>query len=182
MSTTFLLASARANGNSEQLARHAATSLGANHQQRWLALRDHPLPAFEDNRHEGSYDELSGNAKVLAEATLEPQHLVLVTPVYWYSVPAPLKLYLDHWSHWMRVESLSFKEKMANKTLCVVAASAGPAAEAEPMLQSLRLCGKYLDMKWGGHVLGNGSKPGDVLNDASAMKQATELFQAGYAG
>ena len=182
MTMTFLLASARANGNSEQLARHAATSLGDDLEQRWLALRDYPLPVFEDKRHAGRYDKLHGNAKILAEATLAAQRLVFVTPVYWYSVPTPLKLYLDHWSHWMRVESLKFKEKMSSMTLWVVAASAGAATEAEPMLESLRLCGKYLDMKWGGHVLGNGSKPGDVLNDSDALKRAAHLFQTDVAG
>lgn len=178
MSFIFLLASARADGNSEQLARHAAAALPAEHDQRWLALREHPLPAFEDNRHDGSYGQLSGNAQLLAEATLFADNIVFVTPVYWYSVPAPLKLYLDHWSHWMRIDSLRFKERMANKKLWIVAASAGPAAEAEPMLESVRLCGRYLNMDWGGYVLGNGTKPGDVLNDATALQQAAGLFKA----
>lgn len=41
--------------------------------------------------------------------------IVLVSPVYWFSIPSPLKTYLDHWSGWMRVPDLDFKEKMRGK-------------------------------------------------------------------
>ena len=114
MNVTFLVASARANGNSEQLARHGASALPESIEQHWLVLGDHPLEPFQDLRH-GGYAEPTGHAKTLVEATLAADHIVFVAPVYWYSVPAPLKLYLDYWSHWMRVDSLDFKARMAQK-------------------------------------------------------------------
>ena len=46
-----------------------------------------------------------------------------MAPVYWYSIPSPLKTYLDHWSAWMRVPGLAFKEPMASKTLALVTTS-----------------------------------------------------------
>ena len=178
MNITFLVASARANGNSEQLARHAAETLPDTVEQSWIALRDHPLDPFQDLRHvEGSgYEEPTGHAKTLADATLAADHIVLVTPVYWYSVPAPLKLYLDYWSHWMRVESLDFKAKMSEKSLRVISALAGPAESAEPMTESLKLCAAFLSMNWGGYALGNGSAPGDVLQDENALRAATQCL------
>lgn len=173
---TFLIASARPNGNSEQLVRLTAESIPDSNQQ-WLTLRDLPLDPFEDRRHgELSYDALKGNAEILLRATIECDHLVFVTPVYWYSVPTPLKLYLDHWSHWMRVESLEFKERMEGKSLWAISSSAGRAEDAEPMFESLKLCAKFMKMKWGGHVLGNGSAPGDVLNDEKALSFAKRFF------
>lgn len=177
MTTTFLLASARSGGNSEQLARRAASTLPSDRQQHWLTLRDYPLEPFLDLRHaDEPYPAPTGNARILADATLGTDSLVIVTPVYWYSTPAPLKLYLDYWSHWMRVESLNFKERMAEKTMWVVAASAGSAEDAQPMIDSLKLSARFLNMTWGGHVLGNGSKPGDILNDAPALEAALKLF------
>jgi len=173
---TFLIASARPNGNSEKLARVASEALSENSTQ-WFTLRDLPLDPFEDRRHgELSYSALKGNANTLFEATVDCEHLVFVTPVYWYSVPAPLKLYLDHWSHWMRVEDLQFKERMEGKTLWAISASAGVAEDAEHMFGSLQLCAKFMKMKWGGHLLGNGSAPGDILNDKSALESARKLF------
>lgn len=176
MRVLFLLASARANGNSEQLARHAVAGLGESVEQHWIALRDCPLDAFQDLRHPVEYGEPVGNAKQLVEATLAADHIVFVSPVYWYSVPAPLKLYLDYWSHWMRVDSLEFTAQMAQKSLRVIAALAGPAEQATPMMQSLELCANYMKMTWAGFALGNGSAPGDVMNDTAALESATKLL------
>ncbi len=179
MNVLFLLASARGHGNSEQLARHAADGLPDSVNPAWIALREYPLEPFQDLRHPVAYGEPTGNAKLLAEETLAADHIVFVTPVYWYSVPAPLKLYLDYWSHWMRVESLDFKANMAKKSLRIIAASAGPEEQARPMMESLELCANYMEMQWAGVALGNGSAPGDVMKDAAAMDAATKLLRFG---
>src|SRR5258706_10606450 len=98
----FVLGSTRLDGNSEGLARQAARALPATDEQRWLRLTDHPLPPFFDTRHATGFAAPEGNAKLVCEATLAATDLVIVTPVYWYSVAWPVKLYLDHWSAWMR--------------------------------------------------------------------------------
>ncbi|MEZ5306369.1 MAG: NAD(P)H-dependent oxidoreductase [Pyrinomonadaceae bacterium] len=174
---TFIIASARPNGNSEQLARIAAERLEAASTE-WLALRDFPIPAFEDLRHNGEpYAAPEGNALKLYQATADCDHLVFVTPLYWYNVPATLKLYLDHWSHWLRVESLNFRERMNGKRMWAISVSAGPASKAEPMFKSLELSADYMNMIWSGHVLGNGSAAGDVLRDSAAIEKAKSLFE-----
>jgi hypothetical protein len=95
----FLIASGRENGNAEQLARIAAQGVPEGSVQTWLRLRDLPLPSFEDIRHSlGVYPQPTGNLKTLLEATLTCTDLVMVALLYWYSLPASLKLYLDHWS------------------------------------------------------------------------------------
>ena len=106
----FLIASTREGGNSEVLARRAAATLPPHVVQQWLRLSDLPLPPFEDVRHVegGSYPPPTGNAATLLEATLGATDLVFAAPLYWYGVPASLKLYLDHWSGWMRVPGLEF--------------------------------------------------------------------------
>lgn len=178
MTHLFLVASARANGNSERLAQIASETLPQKTQCEWLALRDYPLEPFADIRHaaEEEYGPVEGHAETLVQATLRATHLVFVTPVYWYSVPAALKLYLDHWSHWMRIEGLNFRERMHGKTCWAISCSAGAADEAQAMFTTLRLSAQYLSMDWGGEVLGNGSAPGDVLNDERAVASAKQLF------
>lgn len=176
-SYTFLIASARRNGNSEQLAKIASASLGENASQRWLDLKDVTLDPFHDLRHvESGYDTPRGDELELFDATVNCTDLVFVTPVYWYSLPAPLKLYLDYWSAWLRVDGLNFKTRMKGKRLWAISTSAGPAEEANSMFESLRLSANYMGMQWGGSVLGNGSAAGDVLKDTRAVELATYLF------
>jgi putative NADPH-quinone reductase len=109
-------------GNSEQLARLAAASLAQEVRQRWVRLSELSLPAFEDHRHEGSgvYDHPEGAGRTSLEATLAATDLVFIVPLYWYSVPASAKLYLDHWSAWMRVPGVDFRPPMAGKTMWVI--------------------------------------------------------------
>ena len=120
----FLLASTRRGGNTEQLARAAATAIPAGVEQRWIRLTDEVLPAFTDIRHEGEgvYPQPAGAERVLLEATLAATDVVIATPMYWYSITASAKLYLDYWSAWMRVPGVDFAARMAGKTLWGVTA------------------------------------------------------------
>lgn len=166
----FVIASARADGNSETLARHAAAHLPPGTRQTWLRLDDHPLPPFRDLRHTSAdawAPEIDGAARTLLEATLAATDLVIVSPVYWYSLSSAAKLYLDHWTAWLRAPDWNFKPRMAGKTLWgVTASSDSDAAFAEPLKETLRLTANYMEMRWGGVLLGEGNRPGDVRNDA----------------
>lgn len=175
----FLVASARRDGNTETLARHAAESLPPDTQQTWLRLLDMHLPPFADIRHggDGAYPPPEGDPKTLFDATLAATDIVFVTPLYWYSVPAAAKLYLDHWSGWMRVPGANFRERMAGKTawtICVY--SDDDPRFTEPLVGTLRLTAEYMSMRWGGVLLGHGNRPGDVTRDAAALAAARQLF------
>lgn len=174
----FLLASGRRDGNTERLARRAAAALPPDVPQTWLHLLDLPLPPFADLRHDaGTYPVPAGNERVLAEATLAASDIVMAVPLYWYSVPASAKLYLDYWSAWMRVPRLDFKPRMAGKTLWGVCALSDPdRTSAGPLVGTLRLSAEYLGMRWGGVLFGEGNRPGDVERDADAMAAADGFF------
>jgi NAD(P)H-dependent FMN reductase len=174
--TLFLIASAREHGNAEILALEAAKKLPAD-AQIWLRLQDLPLEPFEDIRHSvGVYPQPTGNAKILFDASLAASDIVMVTPVYWYSVPTTLKRYLDEWSAWMRVPEANFKAQMAGKTIWIISSLSGDASDAEPMLETMRRSSKYMGMCVGGQVIGNASKPGDINNDHVALEAARHLF------
>jgi multimeric flavodoxin WrbA len=176
----FVLAGAREGGNSETLARYAATQLPPGAEQRWLRLADHPLPAFSDIRHDTEeYAEPTGPAGDLLDATLHASDLVIVSPLYWYSVSAQTKLYLDHWSAWLRLPGRDFKSRMAAKTFWGVTVLAGADhATAAPLEATLRLSAQYFGARWGGLLLGTGNWPGDVENDSAAMDRARTFFAA----
>jgi NAD(P)H-dependent FMN reductase len=174
----FLLSSTRRLGNSEQLAYCAAHGLPSNIPQRWLHLLDYQLPSFVDLRHSGSYPPPAGSAKVLLDATLEATDIVLIAPLYWYSLPVQAKQYLDYWSAWLRTPNLNFRERMRGKTLWLIVVSSGEKAEAEPLEESIKLTAQYMDMKWGGMLYGTGSRPNDIQDDVRALQRAKTFFPA----
>ncbi|MGW4894965.1 flavodoxin family protein [Kitasatospora sp. NPDC004240] len=176
----FLNASSRTDGNTEQLAVLAAeASLPPGAQQRWIRLDEHPLPPFQDIRHAGgprSYREPVGHARTLLDATLDATDLVFVAPLYWYGLPASAKLYLDHWSDWLRVPGARFAARMAGRTVWAVTVLATERHKADPLVGTLRLTADYLGMRWGGVLLGSGDRPGDVLRDQRALIAAKSFF------
>ncbi len=173
----FLLSSTRHRGNSEQLAYYAAHYLPAHLGQHWLHLLDYPLPDFMDLRHNGSFPPANGHVKTLLDATLQATDIVLVSPLYWYSLPVPAKQYLDHWSAWLRTPALDFRDCMAEKTLWSIVAGSGPRAEANPLEASLQLTAGYMRMQWGGMLYGTGSRPNDIQDDTAALERAKLFFQ-----
>ena len=171
----FLVASTREPGvvgNTEALARRAAAAMPGGRASTWLHLHGKQLPPFEDHRHDlGSYPMPEGDALHVLQATLAASAVVMVAPVYWYSIPSPLKLMLDHWSAWMRVPGLDFKARMAGKPMALVTTS-GHREKAQPMIDSVRLCAECMAMPWHGALWGKGGAPGAIADDGAALAAA----------
>jgi multimeric flavodoxin WrbA len=171
----FLMSSTREagqTGNTEWLAKQAAAALPPGTVETWLHLANMQIPAFVDQRHTvGEYPRPHGDMKTLLDATLAATDIVFVSPVYWYSLPTPLKAYVDHWSAWMRVPDVPFKESMAKKTLRLITTS-GDRAKAQPMIDSVHLCAQFLSMGWGGELWGKGGPPNAVQADEQAVVAA----------
>ena len=175
----FLIGSARAGGNTELLARRAAEVLPGSFKQNWLSLIDHPLPLFEDIRHEDGLEYRINNEqeRLLLEATLASTDIVIVSPVYWYSVTTSIKLYLDHWSGWMRLDGFGFRKRMAGKRMwCVTVVSDEDFSAATPLIETLRMSAEYMKMHFAGTLTGYGNRPGDVLNDPASLERAERFF------
>ncbi|MEU0893330.1 flavodoxin family protein [Streptomyces massasporeus] len=175
----FVLGSARAEGNSELLARRAAEQLPPDVEQEWIDLTELPVPDFEDLRHDSDHARpTEGNVARLLDATLAATDIVIVSPLYWYSVSAQTKRYLDYWSGWLRTPGLDFKATLAGRTLWGVTALAHTQeVVADPLVGTLHNSAAYMGMRFGGVLLGNGSKPGDVLSDDAALTRAKTFFE-----
>ncbi|MFV0134289.1 flavodoxin family protein [Streptomyces sp. HMX87] len=174
----FVLGSSRDESNTEMLARRAAEQLPADVEQQWIRLADHPLPEFKDLRHDSDHVRpTEGNAALLLDATLAATDIVIASPLYWYTLSTPVKHYLDHWSGWLRISGLRFKDTLAGRTLWGVTVLADDQPEvADPLIGSLNNSAAYMGMRFGGVLLGNGSKPGDVLRDTDALARAKTFF------
>ncbi|MFI7011650.1 flavodoxin family protein [Streptomyces sp. NPDC050145] len=174
----FVLGSSRSGGNSEILARKAAEQLPPSTGQTWIDLSEHRLPEFEDLRHDSDHVRpREGATALLLDATLAATDVVIVSPLYWYSVSTPTKRYLDHWSGWLRTPGVDFKDTLGGRTLWGVTALAHTEeVVADPLVGTLNNSAAYLGMRFGGVLLGNGSKPGDVLTDTAALTRAKTFF------
>lgn len=163
-------------GNTEWLARRAAAALPPGTGQEWLHLSQLQLPPFVDRRHTvGQYPMPEGDLLRALDATLAATDLVAVAPVYWYSIPSPLKTYLDHWSAFLRVPGLDFKARMAGRRLWVVSTS-GDRAKAQPMFDSLALCAQFMGMQAMPPLWGRGGPPDAVQQDGAALAAADHHF------
>ncbi|GAA3394376.1 NAD(P)H-dependent oxidoreductase [Streptomyces roseoviridis] len=173
----FVLGSSRPDGNSEILARAAAAGLPAGVPQRWVDLNRLDLPDFQDGRHEAGGPPAGETERMLLDATVQATDVVIVSPLYWYSLSAQAKRYLDYWSGWLNVPGSDFKERMAGGTLWGVTALAHEEhVVADGLVTSLSNSAAYLRMRFGGVLTGTGSRPGRVRADAAAMTRAERFF------
>ncbi|RKT02328.1 multimeric flavodoxin WrbA [Streptomyces sp. 3211.6] len=173
----FLLASARPDGNTEQLARTAAEQLPSDTEQRWLDLAQLPLPDYVDARHADAPWPEQENEELLRQATLTATDIVIASPLYWYSLSSYAKRYFDYWSKWLSTPDPGFRTKMAGRTLWGVTAMAHrEEIVAEPLVLTLHHTAAYMGMRFGGVLLGNGSRPGQVLDDKRAAIRAKTFF------
>ncbi|MFF9392612.1 flavodoxin family protein [Streptomyces griseoluteus] len=175
----FVLGSARTQGNTEFLARTAAEQLPEGVEQEWIRLAGLALPEAEDLRHDSDHVRPAPGtpAGMLLDATLAATDVVIASPLYWYSLSSLTKRYLDHWSGWLRIPEAGFEDAMAGRTLWGVTALADrDPSVADPLIGSLNNSAAYLGMRFGGVLLGNGSGPGDVRDDAGALARAKTFF------
>lgn len=175
----FLLSGGRPGGNTETLARRAAAALPAQVAQTWRDLSAPLLPAFHDRRHGDRYDAPTGVSATLLADTLDATDIVVVAPLYWYGLPAPAKLYLDHWSHWMRVPETGFKAAMPGKRVWLVLVHSGSTPEQiRPAVDCLRFSAEYMGAPFMGSLIGYANAPGEILADSAALAEADRFFPA----
>lgn len=170
----FLMSSARPDGNALRLARRAATALPASAQV-WIVLTDPPLPPFADLRP--GFALPKGPALHVMQAMHSATDIVFVAPVYWYALPAPAKLLLDHWSGWLDAPATGFATWAKTKTVHLITTRADPdptvADLPEAMLKRSIL---WLGMQWGDAIHGIADAPGDIEHDAAALAKADRMF------
>ncbi|MFF8379656.1 flavodoxin family protein [Streptomyces sp. NPDC015661] len=175
----FVLGSSRSDGNTEILARAAAAQLPAGTPQRWVDLNELTLPDFQDGRHESADRQDGENEELLRQATLDATDIVIASPLYWYTLSAQTKRYLDYWSGWLNVPGSDFKERMAGGTLWGVTAMAHEEYEvADGLVTALNHSAAYLGMRFGGVLTGTASRPGRIHADERAMTRAKTFFES----
>lgn len=167
----FLLSSARSGGNSALLAQAAAAALPAQ-AQGWIDLSTAQLPPYRDLRPATAQPE--GDLAAIMDAMRAASDIVIVAPVYWYALPAPAKLLLDHWSGWFDAAETGFADWAREKTVYLITARADPDPTVpEPLEAMVTRSIRWLGMRWGGALHGVGDAVGEIAQDKAAMAAAT---------
>lgn len=172
----FLLSSARKDGNAQILAQAAAQPIPADRQV-WIDLCDPPLPPFADLRPGFALPD--GPVARVMQAMRAATDIVMVAPVYWYALPAPAKLLLDHWSGWIDAPETGFTDWARGKRVWLITARGDPDPTVADLPEAmLRRSAEWLGMVWGGALHGIGDAPGDVRQDTAAMAAAAGFLVA----
>lgn len=139
MKIAIVVGSARANGNTvklcEYLAKHNSISL--------FNLADYDIKGFDYN-FENQNDDFIG----MIEDILQHDHVVLASPVYWYSVSATMKVFMDRLSDLLKIQK-DLGRKLRGKSASIVSTGCDiePAACFE---QAIKMSFEYLGLNYKG--------------------------------
>jgi multimeric flavodoxin WrbA len=148
-STIALLASSRRHGNTGQLMDRVAKEL----QIEVIDLARLDISPY-DYSHTNRYDDF----EPLMQHVLGFDQIILASPVYWYGVSAPMKVFLDRISDFLDVPELQEEgRKLRGKRGFVVCTSVYEEV-APPFIDALKQTFEYLGVEYGGHVHANCSK------------------------
>lgn len=175
MSIVVIHGSSRKNGNTQYLTYHAVPKEKGTH----IYLQDHNIQPIIDERHatEG-FHEVNDDHKDLIDQMLEHDIIVFATPIYWYAMSGPMKIFIDRWSQIMRDPDYThFREEMKGKKVYVIAVGGdNPHIKGLPLMQQFQYICQFYGMTLEGYVIGKASKPGDIKNDKKALKAASTLL------
>lgn len=135
--TAIILASSRAHGNTQQL-----VNLYMEHQSCDLFnLTDYSILVF-DYQHRNQHDDFIGLIKIL----IEYDHLVFATPVYWYSMSAQLKIFIDRLTDILSIEK-DLGRALKGKS-CSLLATGTDKEAPECFIAPFKLLANYLGLKF----------------------------------
>lgn len=112
---TVLFGGSRPEGNTAQLTKYVLENV----EHQWLDLTKYQLNPVRDVRHDNkNIETYSDDYEQLIQTVLDSDVVIFASPVYWYSVSASMKAFIDHWSESMVDPRYSdFKEVMSKKNL-----------------------------------------------------------------
>ena len=154
-STLAVFGSSRRNGNTGKLIDSVASTLNVE----VVDLSEKQISPF-DYEHKNRGDDF----EPLMDRVLGFDQIILASPVYWYAVSPPMKIFIDRISDYLDLPDLLDKGRLLRgKTGFVVCTSVYD--EVSPaFLSALRETFEYLGMKFGG-VLHANCKSGFSVND-----------------
>ncbi|WP_019415458.1 flavodoxin family protein [Paenisporosarcina sp. TG20] len=174
MSVVVIYGSTRQNGNTEQLTDHVIEGLDVEK----IFLRDYTVKPIADQRHnEGGFSGVDDDYNSLVERMMKHETFIFATPIYWYSMSGTMKNFIDRWSQTMRDEKYpDFKKQLGTKKGYIIAVGGdNPNLKGLPLIQQFKFIFDFMGIEFGGYLLGQAKRPGDISEDTVALLTAKEL-------
>jgi len=148
-SAIVLFGSSRRHGNTGQLMDHIAAVLD-------IEVVD--LGQLRMSPYDYEHRNRSDDFEPLMKRVLDFDQIIVVSPVYWYSVSPPVKVFLDRISDYLDIpELLTDGRRLRGKTGYIVCTSIYDSAPT-PFVGALTATFAYLGMHFGGMVHANCSE------------------------
>lgn len=143
-STTFLtiLGSSRSNGNTKLVGDHFYSEAGG----KLIDLNDHDVSYYDYDHHNRDDDFLD----IIRDFVENYDTLVLITPIYWYTMSAQIKNFLDRTSDLITIEK-DLGRKLRGKSMLLISQTEGDSF-ASWFAEPFRMTAEYLGMDYKGHV------------------------------
>ena len=153
-STIALFASSRRHGNTGRLIDRVAADLPVE----VIDLADRNLSAY-DYEHRNRGDDF----EALIGRVLEFDQIIFASPVYWYAVSPPLKVFVDRLSDLLDLEELREQGRRLREKAAFVVCTSVCEEPAPAFVAALCETFSYLGMRFGGLLHANcedGYQPG----------------------
>lgn len=166
--TIAVFASARRNGNTGKLVDRIANELNIE----VIDLADYEISAY-DYEHQNIDDDFIP----LMHKLLHYDNMIFASPVYWYSMSAQMKVFVDRTSDFLDVDHLKdIGRQLRNKTAYIVCTSISSDADAS-FINSFKDTFNYLGVKYGGYIHANCENGYEPENYKQDVEKFLTLFK-----
>ena len=169
-STIALFASSRRHGNTGRLLDSIAQPLDIE----VVDLGTKQLSPF-DYEHRNRGDDF----EPLMEQVLGHEQIIFASPIYWYAVAPPLKIFLDRVSDYLDLPELLDKGRQLRGKTGFVVCSSVYDAPCPPFIGAFKDTFAYLGMRFGGCINANCKEGYDAARFAEQVAVFTRELKAG---
>jgi len=175
-----LLASPRKGGNTEVLLSRVIDGItDEGGEVETISLSEYPVKPIEDCsicKQSGTCTiEGTDNYKMIIDKFLEAECVIFASPVYWFSVSAQMKSFIDRWSCSLRMMP-DFQSKVRGKKVAVITVHGeeNPTV-TQHLFGHMNLSFQYLGMDFIGKVQGKAYEKGEIIQNHEALENAYKL-------
>jgi multimeric flavodoxin WrbA len=170
-----LFGSSRKNGNTEILTDRLTNGIDCTR----IYLADKRILPIDDRRHDpAGFPNVDDDYDDIVEQVLSHDVLIFSTPLYWYGMSGPMKNFVDRWSQSLRDKRFDFKSAMRQKRAYVVVVGGDqPRFKGLPLIQQFQYIFDFMQIEFCGFIIGEGNRPGDIMQDQRALSEADVLNQ-----
>ncbi|BCU53133.1 multimeric flavodoxin WrbA [Staphylococcus auricularis] len=173
---TVLYGGSRPDGNTVQLTQKALEG----HDYNWIDLTEYHFNPVRDYRHnDKEIHDYTEDYKPVLDQMLASDVVIFASPIYWYSISASLKAFIDLWSETMLdPEYEDFKERMGRIEFRLILVGGDcPKVKGNPCIKQMQYTLAYIGGELTHYIIGTAERPGDIMQDSYALERAEEWRQ-----